>query len=132
MTKEEVIKEAWGDLWDLLKPDEKELVLKNNGFFNGHNDDIYDSEEVNKDDSRFDFIASKGLRPYELENIENNNSWIKIECEKDLPKIEMQDCFIMDKTLRVIVGRFTLSEKNIWLENATHYQPIEKPKPPIY
>ena len=95
-------------------------------------------QENNIKDSEIGFYGfseiqqAKDLVKEAKRNVENNNGWIKIESEKDLPKIEMQDCFIMDKTLGVIVGRFTLSEKNIWLENATHYQPIEKPKPPIY
>lgn len=85
---------------------------------------IKELKEIYKDD---EFLLRS-----ELISLEHNNGWIKVESEDDLPKIEMQDCFIMDKKMGVIVGRFTLSEKSIWLENATHYQPIEKPKPPIY
>lgn len=137
MTKEEKIKESWGNLWDLLKPDEKELVLKNNGFFNGHNDDIYDSEEVNKDDSSFDFIASKGIRPYELEDIEHNNGWIKIDKEDDLPKevIECRTCFYNGKNyIEGVIKKRSPQELSRlkYINEITHYQPIEKPKPPIY
>ncbi|WP_312922553.1 hypothetical protein [Empedobacter brevis] len=124
MTKEEIIKEAWGECWNKLPKEAQEKALKNNGFVSQYFEDLLTIDK--RERKLFE------IRPKSLQGIENNNGWIKIVSEKDLPKTEMQDCFIMDKKLGVIVGRFTLSEKNILLENATHYQPIEKPKPPIY
>lgn len=57
----------------------------------------------------------------EVESIkQNNNGWIKIESEEDLPKDYDTQHFDL----------YTHSTNNI----ITHYQlkPIEKPKPPIY
>lgn len=135
MTKDELIKEAWGLILDTLNNEEAiDYILSNEGYLIDEKF-MYTTEDIvfwcGIELKKHPFDNHK-YRPKSLQFIEDNNGWIKIESEEDLPKIEMQDCFIMDKTLGVIVGRFTLSEKNIWLENATHYQPIEKPKPPIF
>ena len=74
-----------------------------------------------------------------LQGIENNNGWIRIESEEDLPKEEIDLHFIFEKNN----GRFQTF--GVWdnkiksfysgalkISNVTHYQPIEKPKPPIF
>ena len=71
-----------------------------------------------------------------LQGIENNNGWIKIESEADLPKND-DDYWVMtnikgdevQQLSNLIVIRCLNLEKNI---KVTHFQPIEKPKPPIY
>ena len=68
--------------------------------------------------------------------IENNNGWIKIESEADLPKND-DDYWVMtnikddevQQLSNLIVIRCLNLEKNI---KVTHYKPIEKPKLPIY
>ena len=79
------------------------------------------------------------VRPISLQGIENNNGWIRIESEEDLPKEEIDLHFIFEKNN----GRFQTF--GVWdnklksfysgalkISNVTHYQPIEKPKLPIY
>ena len=69
---------------------------------------------------------------------EENNGWIKIQSEKDLP-IKNIDCFCLSKNGDILIcnsrqTHFWCSD-NKWLYNFkdfTHYQSIEKPKPPIY
>jgi len=70
----------------------------------------------------------------EIEGIENNNGWIKIESEDDLPKIGEYDMSTYEllyfSNERVIPARYY---KNIWCK-ITHYQLrlIDKPQPPLY
>lgn len=78
------------------------------------------------------------IRPKSLSGIENNNGWIKIETEEDLPNKpdELFEVGILDS-----IGYFHHEIKRYagkslkWMWNKdliTHYQPIEKPKPPLY
>ena len=67
-----------------------------------------------------------------LQGIENNNGWIKIVSEADLPNNEK--VWICANNNRVLLSSKTVL--NWILKNhdnkITHYQPIKKPKPPIY
>lgn len=72
------------------------------------------------------------VRPSSLKGIDNNNGWIRIESEDDLPKESgMYHTYYADG---VVSSRYFNKEKNDWTTNpkATHYQPIKKPLPPIY
>ena len=69
--------------------------------------------------------------------IEDNNGWIKIESEDDLPKevIECRTCFYNGKNyIEGIVKKRSPQELSRlkYINEITHYQPIEKPKTPIY
>ena len=71
---------------------------------------------------------------FNLKNMENNG-WIKIESENDLPKencnlwvIEDREDFSKDPVLIRFMGSFFTPIH----KTCTHYQPIEKPLPPIY
>jgi len=63
------------------------------------------------------------------------NKWIKIESEGDLPK-EDYVYWVMRKILNVPLYRqvelWSDEEKEYWMKNFSHYQKIKKPKPPIY
>ncbi|UYW02099.1 hypothetical protein K5I29_04140 [Flavobacterium agricola] len=126
MTKEDKIKEAWG----CLMP---EHGVKENGWT---------AEQIlNKDlekyrYGKFDLVYSKTgafARPKSLQGIETNNGWVKIESEADLPK-ENGKYLTYRKNGIIIEEYFYLSHPYSWQKfyNVTHYQPIEKPKPPIY
>lgn len=64
---------------------------------------------------------------------ENNNGWIKIESENDLPK-ENGEYWTIRKNGIMIKEHFYLSNPLNWIKyyNVTHYQPVIKPQPPIY
>ena len=138
MTKEDVIKKAWGDYYKPYKHqiDENGLLSERfltNGQLKELNDDL--SIEIYRLDTGYYFY-----RPKSLQGIENNNGWIKIESEEDLPK-ENIDCFFYDKALDAIVTGYYSSDYNRfsfsgfiieWNKDITHYQPIEKPKLPIF
>ena len=67
-----------------------------------------------------------------------NNGWIKIQSETDLP-IKNIDCFCLSKNGDILIcnsrqTHFWCSD-NKWLYNFkdfTHYQPIQKPLPPKF
>ena len=143
MSKEEKIKEAWVkligeeefnnlkidiDLLGWLKVSERDYHYKYNtslvGDFNGKG---YNPMQKIKD-----YEANPTpyfVRPKSLEGIEKNNGWIKIESESDLPN-KTNDYWIVNK-LGVSIRNYDMQEDNDW-NDVTHYQPITKPKPPIY
>ena len=72
-----------------------------------------------------------------LQGIENNNGWIKIESETDLPKEGIHHSILLDsdcingyRNYDVIV--FYEVNSRYRKKEISHYRPIEKPKPPIY
>ncbi|MDA3614687.1 hypothetical protein [Polluticaenibacter yanchengensis] len=80
MTKEEAIKEAWGELNIYISGH-----INNNGWLDikpTQYSRIYDKVDILK------FSNHKhSIRPKRLSGIENNNGWIKIESEADLKAI---------------------------------------------
>lgn len=73
-------------------------------------------------------------RPIELKGIENNNGWIKIESKDNLPKESGTYHVIYENSFNNI-GREHFYLKGVGWDSflkVTHYQPIIKPKPPIY
>ena len=63
----------------------------------------------------------------------NINKWIKIESERDFPQKDNSMYWIMKKG-KVESFYWPAGEtlnSVLWLTKITHYQPIEKPKPPI-
>ena len=70
------------------------------------------------------------------------NKWIKIECEKDLPKNPKFQEFHVYAHDGVFINNENIGidswwgydedKKNDWLSNYTHYQPIQKPEPPLF
>jgi hypothetical protein len=125
-TKEKVIKKAWGVVWFLFNKQEKEAVIKNNGYYKGSNDDIF--EAIDQNEHLFDFIAEKGSIPYSLEGIDDNNGWITLKGEPNE--------IINDDAIWIInqKGDMELFETDDFLPigYATHYQPIIKPKLPLH
>lgn len=138
MTKEEKIKEAWINSIGIEGYD----FLTNNGYLrnkNGYIDgeyaplnhfrkQLYHSNNIDiilVDEAQF-------IRPKSLHGIENNNGWIKIESEEDLPK-ESNGYWV--KGNNNISGIIHFENTPSWIKlwnDVTHYQPIEKPKHPVY
>lgn len=130
ITKEEKIKEAWGDQYD--------ENIEANGFKEVKS--LYDV-----DLNSFEVISSLGfyyVRPKSLQGIEDNNGWIKIESEDDINLFKDKERdFVFIKTSDCNESKIAVYSNlykcftdvyNNEIENVTHYQPIEKPKPPIY
>lgn len=122
ITKEDAIKEAYkliGIDWELKSSSR----LHVNGWIHRS-----ESKLIN-----FDNWDTRGswYRPKSLNGLENNNGWIKIESELDLPKITGHYWSYNGK--EVLDDYFEYN--NYWLKRwkfVTYYQPITKPEPPIY
>lgn len=138
MTKEEKIQEAYGEYWEQLNPLTKGRALSNNGWL--HYDDITDNRGtlINCIDMEGDIDY---YRPKSLQGIEDNNGWVKIESENDLPKETIECDFIFENDIyrgwyNMILFNGRLKPNSVVINFAsdviTHYQPIVKPKPPVY
>jgi len=122
-SKQKAIREAWEELgieFDINQ-------LDDNGFLSDKNAK-YDTW-----DGRFEVRNIGSHRPKSLDGIEYNESWIKIEKESDLPK-EIDEYWVVKNgnIQREYINITQMFDKKYWLENITHYQPITKPKPPLY
>lgn len=124
MTKEEKIKEAYGKYYPQLKD-----AIDENGWSSNWNHFasvetiLFAKEDIEK---------SKGKwRLKSLQGIEDNNGWVKIESEDDLPK-ESGDYYVIHSGS---INYYPMAEKELfikWIGVYSHYQPITKPQPPIY
>lgn len=128
-TKEEVIKEAWGSVYSSVKE-----YLNEHGQI--HTDDVnFDVFEkvmlMCLYDSNTELLTNKWLQ-----GIENNNGWIRIESEANLPK-EVGYYLVYNGTNTLIIELNSISFKSKLIEQFkkdgfTHYQPIVKPNKPLY
>ena len=135
--KQKAIKNAYGEHWERLNN-----FINEDGVFIGDTDMISDElfNEWAFIGSSKDINSEKlisGSRPKSLKGIENNNGWIRIESEADLPKEGMHHSILLDcecingyRNYDVIV--FYEVNSKFRKKEISHYQPIEKPKPPIY
>jgi len=99
------------------------------------NDLGFDNDEIDRHGDMFLW------RPKSLQGIENNNGWVKIENEADLPK-ESCDLFII-RNNKIEIANYSFQYKGWFCKgsyysdnyknlNITYYQIIQKPKPPLY
>ena len=135
--KEQKIKEAYGEYWGIVKD-----FVDENGWIGFHYKDTgfeggvepfgeYETNDIN--DVRFDW------RPKSLQGIENNNGWIRIESETDLPKDEGQ-YFVYSKVdyapfyrIDIFSGRLSNAIHHVTGNPIfSHYQPIIKPLKPLF
>lgn len=140
MTKQEAIEKAWVETgldYEKIAPmlNKSVSIVRQDGWI-AFNMDFKKIEGYNS--SLFDFIVLNFLRPKSLKGIENNNGWIKIESEYDLAKDHYKYSFVYNCTENIISSINNSIVRNdqlheLFLESdITHYQPIIKPKPPIY
>lgn len=135
MKKQKKIKEAYLVLFNNEQPEERfksiERYISENGWFSG---ELYEVSKSLLDES------GDECRPISLRGIENNNGWIKIKSESDLPK-DIED----DATFWVINDgemeyALYMQDSQRWYDSVnlnlriypSHYQPIIKPEPPLY
>lgn len=137
MTREEKIKEAWEETG--IVPVLTNCVMCDMGWsrFN-----MSIKQNPNYEFEKFHFCGLDWFRPKSLDGIDNNNGWIKIESEDDLPKdgswaeyhVYARDGVFINNENIGIDSYWYMDDNKIkeWLDDYTHYQPIQKPKPPIY
>lgn len=145
-TKEQAIKEAYGKHWDKLPIEIQKQVLEKNGWINS-------KEWIGDAGNTLIFNKLKGIsldcmdnyhstycyyfRPKSLKGIKDNNGWIKIESDDDLPKetIKCIVCFFDGKNYIEGSVKYRTPELIYSLKQdvqITHYKPIEKIEQPIY
>jgi hypothetical protein len=127
MDKQEVIKQAYGDHWDKVCEyvDDKGWC---HGFFGIQMQELQGIGKPKNEPTKW--------RPKSLEGLEDNNGWIKIESEEDLPK-EIEGYWHVVLKGKVIIIELLKDDKSklfqsLKKDEITHYKLIEKPKPPIY
>ena len=132
--KQEAIKKAYYEFWENVKD-----YVDGNGWIkckdiHYHKDLGLMRDQIHYIDNgkEWDNFEIISWRIPILQGIENNNGWIRIENEADLPNNEK--VWICTSNNRVLIS--SKAGLNWVLKNPdnkiTHYQPIEKPKPPIY
>lgn len=124
MTKQEKIKQAYGEHWDKVCE-----YVDGKGWCVGY----WNICEVLNGISKPRSQGTK-WRPKSLDGLEDNNGWTKIESDGDLPKESGKYHVIYENRLNNIATEYFNLKSNGWdsFLRVTHYQPIIKPKPPIY
>lgn len=132
MTKQEVIKEAYGDEYENRKPDQNgwsNCYIYSDDFT--HSWDYSDIRKVQHEFCRIAFLC----RPKSLKGIEKNNGWITIETDNNFPKKDIDCHFIKGKLIYNglwdnKLKRFYSGDK--WISNVFQYRIIKTPKPPLH
>jgi hypothetical protein len=124
MTKEEKIKEVLGDL---------SINADVNGWLKLGR---YIPKDLGLQSSETENNTEIGIwRPKSLKGIEDNNGWVKIESEDDLPNESglfwiVQHGYVINEPCNYY------KSTKIWViqfnQYPTHYQPIIKPNEPLY
>ena len=128
--KQQAIEAAYGVHWKIVKNDVDE-----NGWIQPIEDEPYfcpSIGELEQHNTEFKF------RPKSLQGIETNNGWI--DSEKDLPEQGGEYHVVikgkLDKAVYVKSNRWLVNgndyPKTTQTQGISHYQPIVKPKPPIF
>ncbi|MGH1520581.1 hypothetical protein [Chryseobacterium sp. JK1] len=125
MTKEQKIQEAWGEYYKQIK---NELDKHGRYSYSDQN-----TSERKRKMWQFENIECHQINDMELiipssiKGIETNNGWIKIKSEYDAPDEDVWVCNINGNR-----SAFIHDAGELFGPNSTHYQPVQKPKPPIY
>lgn len=128
MKKQEIIQQAYGFCWDILKD-----YINENGFV-----DCVKNKKISLipyfEVSELEFNGNE-IRPKSLKGIENNNGWIKLDAKVDLPKETGQ--YLTRRANGIIITEWFYNNNLSWYlwkdcYSITHYQPIIKPREPLY
>lgn len=127
MTKQKIIQEAYVNCWEDFKN-----YVDENGFVNcvkNRKLSLIPYFEI----SEIEFNGNL-VRPKSLQGIEDNNGWIKIESENDLPK-KRGSFWTFVEGKEVVMNTFnTFDNMEFTFDNGkiTHYQQLIKPNEPLY
>lgn len=122
MTKQEYIEQEYGKHYESVK-----AFLYRDGWLDKLVFQKTDLKYEDLSDLDFEHEGNTFCRPKSLSGIENNNGWIKIESESDLPT-EPDFYWCRDNNGAIHQVHY----EDITVGYSTHYQTIPKPKPPIY
>lgn len=131
ISKEEIIAKAYGEHWETVKDYVDENGWCRNRKIAGFYNKLIGKENHPK--------INYWFRPLSLHGIENNNGWIKIvENGSNLPNDEnfnYKACKLFDDGIwELMKGELDAKRVSEYYNHnlITHYQPIVKPKPPLY
>lgn len=143
MTKEEKIQQAYGEYWN--------ESIDNNGWVCRNSTEyvhLYHKMKNYIELEEFSDFENNVFkwRPKSLQGIEDNNRWISVENQNDLPKDNPIDVIINSEPYQgfvyqgrselfcIIDNRYKSStiEDCIEANKITHFKPIINPKLPIY
>ena len=131
MSKEESIKQAYGDYYKQANPNE-------NGWCQYDNISHKIFQELNM--VGYSSFCCNTVRPKSLQGIETNNGWIKINSEADLPK-EYCNCWVIVDDIIIINTPLLFNpitkqfhDNQIFQDYTwfSHYQIVNIPSKPIY
>lgn len=123
MTKEEKIKECWGANYEAFKEHIDENGIAIYPYFQKH--------EMIEDVRPLDLIGSN-FRPKSLRGIENNNGWIKIESEADLPEYGYYEVIKRNTGEHIRASLNNEFRTTSLAHYYSHYKPIVKIDLPLY
>lgn len=133
--KEEAIRKAYGEYWERMSPELQAIALRSDGWIQMRDctKELGVEFSLSQNLSTETHFNSHKQRPKSLQGIENNNGWISIESEEDLPKDSHSLLWVYTDHGNIynyfFYSRwFSINE----LEKVVAYQPIVKPKPPVY
>ncbi|CAI9673429.1 MULTISPECIES: hypothetical protein [Elizabethkingia] len=140
--KEQAIKAAYGEYYKDYRRfiDENGFIYQSDLFFpeTGMKKDGVEAEIISVEKKHK--WSNIKWRPMSLQGLENNRGWTRIESEEDLPKddyfgnlfevgfLDESGFFHHDKKRCSFKSLKWMYEKKL----ITHYQLVEKPKPPIF
>ena len=123
-----------------MSEEEQISYIEDNGHIVIDDFDINDYGDItDKIDYEIEYGGVGKFRPKSLKGIENNNGWIKIESEEDLPKICTYDMSKFKLMYWTNGGQYEATDYKKWILHyshlkITHYQfiPIIKLNEPLY
>ena len=149
--KQEAIKKAYGEYWEKVKN-----YIDDNGWIEGSEDREFPEPKFEPSIGELEEHETAYLwRPKSLQGIESNNGWIRVKNDDwlKLHRIDkMRSKYYINNinedylSIAVLVTKDNIEFEQIMLSDyltakdvftkegifATHYQPIQKSKPPIY
>lgn len=139
--KQEAIRKAYGEYWEQVKDyvDQYGRLTYQQcwDIWNGDSAESHFYKVILENkvlDLRNDYEGY--YQPKSLQGIENNNGWIRIESEEDLPTENSGLYFVYDGKdvgiARMSTILFRCLTSNEVYSDVTHFQPIVKPEKPIY
>lgn len=127
-SKEQKIKAEYGEYYEACNPD--------NQGWSSVDEALGGYEFLDENIEYFDFESSGKWRPKSLQGIENNNGWIKIESEDDLPKesgwYDFQVYPQAEYKPNNVFWHAGATKIGWYVETYTHYQKTESKLPPLY
>jgi len=119
----------------------KSLLIDENGYLNFTStkeyhsyNNIYPNKFMVKDYNPYkngadSHVQNISIRPVTLHKLENNNGWISLK-ESGLPVDDNYYFVVIDN--HISIKQFHIIQYKWWREYVSHYQPITKPKNPLF